>query len=136
MKAVGRPPQIDKNGEHIVRTTINVSVPVKLLEFLKREKIPRSELFNKVVTKMHEGQICPQCYTTDIVSNHIGTRCNSACSRYQPYFYVRNSCPKCKKEFGPGTVPILTSKKIIYKGINQTGTEDLVICEACNVNSK
>jgi len=121
MKAVGRPPQIDKNGEHIVRTTINVSVPVKLLEFLKREKIPRSDLFNKVVTKMHEGQICPKCYTTDIVSNHMGIRCNGACSRYAPYFYKKNNCSQCKE--------------VLINPVMQK--DESIICQEChNVNSK
>jgi hypothetical protein len=132
MKSVGRPPQIDKNGEHIVRTTINISVPVKLLEFLKREGIKRSELFTSVVTQMHEDKICPKCYTLDVFKSGMGIRCNGACSRYQPYFYKRNKCPQCKCEFAsPGNLPILTS----------TGGDERLICESChkewdNVNSK
>jgi len=128
MKAVGRPPQIDKNGEHIVRTTINVSVPVKLLEFLKREKISRSKLFNKVVTLLHEKHICPKCYTTDVVNNHMGIRCNGACSRYQPYFYKKGKCDKCKIEFqGPSNLPIRIEDEYNIESF---------ICEVCNVDSK
>jgi len=128
MRQVGRPPQIDKNGEHIVRTTINISVPVKLLEFLKREGIKRSELFVKVVTLLHDKHICPKCYTTDVVQNPMGTRCNAACSRYQPYFYKRNKCEKCKIEFqGPSNLPIRIEDEYHIESF---------ICEECNVNSK
>jgi len=123
MKSVGRPPQLDKNGEHIVRTTINISVPVKLLEFLKREGIKRSELFTSVVTQMYEDEICPKCFTLDVFKSGMGMRCNGACSRYQPYFYKRNKCPQCKIKFSaPGNLPILTNTK---------GDERL-ICEKCH----
>ena len=124
MKSVGRPPQLDKNGELIVRTTINISVPVKLVEFLKREGIKRSELFTDVVTQMHQNKICPKCFSMDVVESPMGMRCNSACSRYAPFFYKRNKCPGCKSYFGPpSNLPIILK-------------DESIICETCNVNSK
>jgi len=73
-KRVGRPAKTDSTGNVIESKTINVNVPVKLVEFLKDQKVNRSEMFTKVVTDMYDGKICPNCYSEGEIGP-VGVQC-------------------------------------------------------------
>ena len=128
MRPVGRPPGTDKNGEIITRSTVNVTIPSKLAEFLKEQGENRSKLFTKAATELYESKICAVCYTKDVKNTPIGMRCDGPCGRYADragaFFYKFHRCNKCNREFVPGVIMPVEQKD----GIN--------ICEACNVNSK
>ena len=101
MKPVGRPPKRDINNDVISRTTINISVPVRLVEYLKREEIPRSELFVTVVSQYEQHKICSVCFSVDIHESEIGMSCRP-CSRYAPTWYHLKRCTICQKQYKPG----------------------------------
>ena len=54
---VGRPPQVDKDGKVISKTLVNLTIPVKLKEFLDKHVKNRSEFFTKIVTMLYIGEI-------------------------------------------------------------------------------
>ena len=131
VRPVGRPPQKDKDGEIITRSTVNVTIPSKLAEFLKEEGVNRSKLFTKAATELYQDRICPVCFTKDVKNTLIGIRCDGACSRYADragaFFFKFHRCMKCEQEFQPGSrLPVDCSDEIQIR----------IICEACNVNSK
>jgi len=80
-KRVGRPPKTDSTGNVIESKTINVNVPVKLVEFLNDQKVNRSEMFTKVVTDMYNGEICPSCYSAGVKSP-VGIQCDTCYNNY------------------------------------------------------
>ena len=80
-KRVGRPAKTDSTGNVIESKTINVNVPVKLVEFLKDQKVNRSEMFTKVVTDMYNGLICPSCYSVG-EETPVGIQCISCYNNY------------------------------------------------------
>lgn len=128
MRPVGRPPEKDKNGETITRSTVNVTIPSKLAEFLKDQGVNRSKLFTIAATQLYEDAICSVCFTKDVKKTPIGMRCDGPCGRYAdrsgPFFYKRNKCPSCENYFGPpDRLPIIQK-------------DESIICEVCNVNSK
>ena len=125
MKRVGRPPEVDpETGEVMQKSLVNVTVPTKLVEFLRRVKVNRSQLFTKVVRMMYEDKICPKCYTTDVIKNTMGVRCNGYCSRYEPYFYKRGRCTECNERYIPKVrMPVFLA-------------DDKVVCEECGLDAK
>lgn len=118
MNPVGRPPEKDKNGETITRSTVNVTVPSRLIDFLKQEGINRSKLFTKAATELYEDKLCPVCFTKDVKDTPIGMRCDGACSRYRIFFFKFHQCTRCEKHYKPGF------RLPIWK-------EDGNICESC-----
>jgi len=80
-KQVGRPAKTDSIGNIIESKTINVNVPVKLVEFLKDQKVNRSELFTNVVTDMYNGKICPRCYSKGEIGP-VGIQCVTCSNNY------------------------------------------------------
>ena len=68
MAEVGRPSEIDGNGNVIEKKVVNVNIPVKLIAFLKEKGINRSKLFTESVRKLYENEICPKCYGADGIS--------------------------------------------------------------------
>ena len=93
-KRVGRPPKTDSTGNVIESKTINVNVPVGLVEFLNNQKVinkkgkvvigvNRSEMFTKVVTEMYNGEICPSCYSRG-EETPVGIQCVNC---YESYFH-------------------------------------------------
>ena len=80
-KQVGRPAKTDSTGNIIESETINVNVPVKLVEFLKDQKVNRSEMFTKVVTDMYDGKICPSCYSKG-ETGPVGIQCVTCYNNY------------------------------------------------------
>lgn len=127
MSPVGRPPQKDKNGEIITRSTVNVTIPSRLAEFLKEKGENRSKLFTMAATQLYEGEICSTCYTKDVKDTVIGMRCDGPCGRYSTFFYKYHRCESCNLEFKSGRLPIELTNGSNVK---------VIICEPCNVNSK
>ena len=108
MKRVGRPPQVDpETGETMAKSLVNVTIPTKLAEFLKRNNVNRSKLFTKVVTQMYNEELCPKCYTIDVSNVPMGVRCNGFCSRITPYWIKLNKCDECEAQFGVYNLPII-----------------------------
>jgi len=84
-KQVGRPSKTDSTGNVIESKTINVNVPVKLVKYLKDLKVNRSQMFTKVVTDMHNGEICPSCYTRG-ENTPVGIQCVNCYENYYRRF--------------------------------------------------
>ena len=80
MTRVGRPSEKDSEGNPISKSLVNVTIPVKLRDFLKRLNVNRSQLFTKVVTQMYQKEICPKCYSMNISENMVGWFCED-CER-------------------------------------------------------
>jgi hypothetical protein len=118
MNPVGRPPEKDKNGETITRSTVNVTVPSRLIDFLKEEGVNRSKLFTKAATELYEERLCPVCFTKDVKVTAMGIRCDGACSRYKTFFFKLHQCDQCERHYNPGF--IMPVKK-----------DDRIICESC-----
>ena len=111
MRPVGRPPQKDKNGETITRSTVNVTIPSKLAEFLKEKGENRSKLFTIAATQLYEGEICAVCYTKDVKNTAIGMRCDGPCGRYSDrsgaFFYKYHRCDHCNNQYKNGLLPVM-----------------------------
>ena len=75
MATVGRPAETDSDGNPISKCLVNVTIPVKLRDFLKRNNVNRSQLFTQVVTKMYNKEVCPRCYSLDIKESIVGFYC-------------------------------------------------------------
>ena len=48
-RSVGRPAETDPDGAVITKSLVNVTIPTKLAEFLKKAGINRSKLFTRIV---------------------------------------------------------------------------------------
>ena len=75
----GRPPELDSNGNAIAKCLVNVTIPTKLRDFLRQHNINRSELFRTAALKLKNLEICPHCYSHDILApphNLKGHSCN------------------------------------------------------------
>ena len=95
MSGVGRPSEIDGNGNVIEKKVVNVNIPVKLIKFLKEKKINRAQLFTESVRKLYEGELCPKCYGGDGIENPIcGTRCDHC-----DYWIKMNRCQNCDSQY-------------------------------------
>jgi ribosomal protein L37AE/L43A len=96
MVSVGRPPELDSNGNIVVKSLCNVTIPTKLANFLKEKGINRSKLFTDIVSKMFEEELCPHCYSEKIEETMIGISCRK-CSTI-----IKNkNCENCKTEYHP-----------------------------------
>jgi len=74
-KQVGRPAELDSNGDPIAKCLINCTIPTKLRDFLSKHKINRSELFRTAALKMYELKICPKCYSHNVRESQKGHIC-------------------------------------------------------------
>ena len=112
MKRVGRPAEIDpETGETMAKSLVNVTIPTKLAEFLKRNNVNRSKLFTKVVTQMYHSEICPRCYTTDVMETSMGWFCQGYCSRHNNFCYKTKSCDQCNQVLSKYNLPIAMGDK-------------------------
>ena len=101
-RPVGRPKSVDESGLPIDKVTVNVTITVRLKEFLDQEVSNRSELFTKVVMQLFSGELCSRCYSMDVINNTVGSMCRT-CSRYgEVVYYNYNSCENCKLPFKAG----------------------------------
>ncbi len=98
---VGRPRKLDDQGVPIDKVTVNVTIPVRLKQFLDENVKNRSELFTNVVAQMYDGDICSRCYSTDVHHLVMGSYCDQ-CSRYgEIVYYKLNRCDNCNMQFKP-----------------------------------
>ena len=94
---VGRPPQVDSEGNRIDKTLINLTIPVTLKNFLDKHVKNRSEFFTKMVTMLYIGEICPKCYSDSYLSKvPIGTECTNC-----DIWINLNDCPNCNTRYDP-----------------------------------
>jgi predicted SprT family Zn-dependent metalloprotease len=99
MTKVGRPRILDSFGNPIDKIAVNVTIPVKLKQFLDEKCSNRSELFVKVVQQLYDDEICPKCYTIDVTRGMMGAHCNGGCSRHEPYYFKYNKCSMCNQPY-------------------------------------
>ena len=104
--AVGRPPETDGSGKQVAKTHITIMVPVFLKEFLKRNNINMSQLFTRIATMLHLGEICPKCYSWEFVQqDYQGSFCthcsrtNPATGLYEWFRFLYNDCAQCERPY-------------------------------------
>lgn len=90
MPKVGRPPERDSEGNVISKSLVNVTIPTKLRDFLSKNEINRSKLFTSVVSRMYIYQICPKCYSEEVVNGVMAITCED-CSTVIKY----KNCSEC-----------------------------------------
>ena len=116
MSGVGRPSEIDGDGNVIEKKVVNVNIPVKLIKFLKDKKINRSKLFTESVRKLYNNEICPKCYGADGISKGAcGVQCYD-CNIWIKMF----DCENCGKKYQPH-----------YNMFNQLSNESNVVILGC-----
>ena len=95
MAEVGRPSEIDGEGNIIEKKVVNINVPVKLISFLKEKEINRSKLFTACVRKLYNQEICPKCYGADGISKGA---CGIQC--YDCNIWIKMSnCKNCGSQY-------------------------------------
>ena len=116
MAEVGRPSEIDGNGNVIEKKVVNVNVPVKLIKFLKEKNINRSKLFTESVRKLYDCEICPRCYGGDgINKGACGIQCHD-CDIWIKMF----DCENCGTQYQPH-----------YNMFNQLSNDSNVVVKGC-----
>ena len=96
MAEVGRPSEVDGNGEVIEKKVININVPVKLIAFLKENNINRSKLFSESCKKLYDNEICPRCYSSDLHRKPVGIECMD-CNQW----IKMHNCRNCNSQYQP-----------------------------------
>ena len=91
-RPVGRPPELDTDGNPITKALCNVTIPVKLRDFLTRNKINRSKLFTKVVTRMFNKEICPKCYGENIADQKTNYHCKDCSNEFHTVYLAFKAC--------------------------------------------
>jgi hypothetical protein len=97
MSRVGRPPEVDSEGNPIQKSLVNVTIPSKLANFLKEKGINRSKLFTETVKKLYKKELCPRCYDQNIIQTPVGVKCED-CNQW----LTLNNCPNCSERYQPG----------------------------------
>ena len=95
-KSVGRPLQKDSDGNPISKTLVNLTIPVKLKNFLDKHIKNRSEFFTRVVTMLYVGEICPKCYGDNLNDAPVGIEC-AECN----IWIKLKDCPNCETRYDP-----------------------------------
>jgi hypothetical protein len=119
MSSVGRPPEVDKHGNVIQKSLVNVTIPTKLANFLKEKGINRSKLFTDMCKKLYEGKICFNCYGDTLQTTMIGTYCRDCNGNpNEPITWLtKGYCENCGKEYQPPYNMFAQSKdKSVQKG--------------------
>ena len=101
MNSVGRPPEVDSQGEVVQKSLVNVTIPSKLANFLKKKGINRSKLFTKVVRKMYDNELCNLCYGTRIEQTKIGCFCLDCDAAGRLHYTKLKNCPNCESQYQP-----------------------------------
>ncbi len=105
MASVGRPPEVDKHGNVIQKSLVNVTIPTKLANFLKEKGINRSKLFTDIVTKLYKEKLCPTCYGEDLITTLVGRFCDDCNNKIPTETYVwleLFNCKNCGNKYQPG----------------------------------
>jgi len=101
MSSVGRPPEVDSDGEVVLKCLVNVTIPAKLANFLKKKGINRSKLFRNSAMKLYKRELCDRCYSDNIETTRIGTYCRD-CNDDEVYRYLTfNKCENCDTKYQP-----------------------------------
>ena len=79
-RSVGRPAETDPDGTVIAKSLVNVTIPTKLAEYLKKAGINRSKLFTRIVTMLYLNEICRFCFHTEITETLTGSKCEGCLS--------------------------------------------------------
>ena len=88
---------LDKDGKVISKTLVNLTIPVKLKEFLDKHVKNRSEFFTKIVTMLYIGEICPKCYADTYINNvPVGIECTNC-----RIWIKLKDCPNCNNRYDP-----------------------------------
>jgi len=119
MGQVGRPPEKDSEGNPISKCLVNVTIPVKLRDFLKNQRPPvnRSQLFTTIVKKMYDKEICSLCYGSNIRESIVGFCCEDCevlptmKGRFDFWIYLKD-CDNCNSEYQPPYNRFCQSKDI------------------------
>ena len=100
MTPAGRPPEVDSEGNAVLKCLVNVTIPTKLANFLKEEGINRSKLFTEIVGKMYNKQLCTKCYNETIQETLLGWHC-SHCETYKKTKKIieYKSCENCETKY-------------------------------------
>ena len=93
-RSVGRPPETEPDGTVISKSLVNVTIPSKLADFLKKAGINRSKLFTRIVTMLYLSEICRFCFSTNINETLTGSRCDN-CEKWIAF----KSCPNCGADY-------------------------------------
>ena len=117
MNSVGRPPELDSKGEPVQKSLVNVTIPSKLADFLKKKGINRSKLFTDVVRKMYNNELCPRCYGEDLHQGLVGiwcADCEPAAYRSHSTFHwvVLHNCDNCGSKYDPPYNMFANTKEI------------------------
>jgi len=91
---VGRPPETEPDGTVVAKSLVNVTIPTKLANFLKENRVNRSQLFTRIVTMLYAGEICPHCYDSEIRKTPVGAQCQN-CEKWISF----NDCPNCSESY-------------------------------------
>ena len=103
--AVGRPPETDGSGKQVAKTHITIMVPIFLREFLKANNVNMSQLFTRIATMLHLGEICPKCYNWEFIHKDYQGSCCTHCSskdrygKYQTFYFMWNNCAQCDRPY-------------------------------------
>jgi len=103
MSSVGRPPEVDSEGNTVQKCLVNVTIPTKLANFLKEKGINRSKLFRDCVMKLYKGELCDKCYGDTIQKTKVGTYCRDCNGNpNNPITWLTLSdCKNCGNRFQP-----------------------------------
>jgi len=96
IKGVGRPPDLDSDGKPLDKVLVNLTIPVKLKNFLDKHVKNRSAFFTRVVTMLYVGEICPKCYGDNLSNAPVGIECIN-CN----IWIKLKDCPICDARFDP-----------------------------------
>jgi len=108
MSSVGRPPEVDSEGNTVQKCLVNVTIPTKLANFLKEKGINRSKFFRNCVTKLYKHEICNRCYSERIQETAMGWYCLD-CTDKKGFHYEKGftqhlafkNCEHCGTTYQP-----------------------------------
>jgi len=117
MAKVGRPPEVDKHGAVVQKCLVNVTIPVKLANFLKEKGINRSKFFVDNVKRLYNEELCPKCYGENLISTAVGTWCDDCDSGWEGGGLGRNwikmnNCKNCHEQYQVGYNMFAQSKTL------------------------
>jgi hypothetical protein len=116
MAPVGRPPEVDSEGNAVLKCLVNVTIPTKLANFLKEKGINRSKLFTEIVGKMYNKELCPRCYNETVTETLLGWYCEH-CAKHKSFnneikHIALKECQNCETEYHPPYNMFAQSKEI------------------------
>jgi hypothetical protein len=112
MASVGRPPELDSNGDIVVKSLVNVTIPTKLANFLKEKGINRSRLFTDIVTRLFDEELCPGCYSENLRTSKVGSWCHDCNPTSVNKWLKLFNCKNCKTKYQPPYNMFAQSKDI------------------------